>query len=115
MRRLTFGNSGRNSLGGRRNTKFDMGIFKDFPIFERFTAQVPAEAFNVFNYRQFTGVNNSHGCFLPNGNNASNAGSNVCVNGNTGACILFFRISSSECRSRSSDLTVRGKDSLLVQ
>jgi hypothetical protein len=40
-----------------------MGIFKDFPIFERFTAQVPAEAFNVFNYRQFTGANNSHGAF----------------------------------------------------
>jgi hypothetical protein len=85
---LTFGNSGRNSLFGPRNTNFDMGIFKNFPLFERFTAQIRAEAFNVFNHTQFTGVNNSPGCFLPNGTSAFNAGSSECVNGDTGNGIV---------------------------
>jgi hypothetical protein len=79
---LTFGDSGRNSLFGPRNTNFDMGIFKRFKLGERITPEFRAEAFNVFNHTQFTSVNNYVGCFLPNGNNAFNAGADTCVNGN---------------------------------
>ena len=85
---LTFGNSGRNSLYGPRNTNFDMGVFKRFTVLEKYTAELRAEGFNIFNHTQFTGVNNSPGCFLPNGSNAFNAGSDVCVNGSASEGIL---------------------------
>jgi hypothetical protein len=81
-RGLTFGNSGRNSLFGPHTTNFDMGIFKRFPIGERLNAEFRTEAFNVFNHTQFTGFNNSPGCFLPNGNEQYNAGASTCVQGN---------------------------------
>jgi hypothetical protein len=78
---LTFGNSGRNSLFGPRNTNFDMGIFKHFPIGEKLTAEFRTEAFNVFNHTQFNSVNNSPGCYLQNGSELYNAGSSECVQG----------------------------------
>ena len=81
-RGLTFGDSGRNSLFGPHTTNFDMGIFKRFPIGERLNAEFRTEAFNVFNHTQFTGFNNSPGCFLPNGNEQYNAGASTCVEGN---------------------------------
>ena len=79
---LTFGNSGRNSLFGPHTTNFDMGIFKRFPIGDHLNAEFRTEAFNVFNHTQFTGVNNSPGCFLPNAGFAYNAGASTCVDGN---------------------------------
>jgi hypothetical protein len=56
---LTFGNSGRNSLNEPRRTNFDMGVFKHFAIRESMTLEFRAEAFNVFNHTQWTGVNNT--------------------------------------------------------
>jgi hypothetical protein len=81
-RGLTYGDSGRNSLFGPRTTNFDMGIFKRFPLGDRLTSEFRAEAFNVFNHTQFTAVNNSPGCFLPNAGFAFNAGAETCVDGN---------------------------------
>ncbi|HEX4022055.1 MAG TPA: carboxypeptidase regulatory-like domain-containing protein [Acidobacteriaceae bacterium] len=78
---LTFGNTGRNSLHGPRTSNFDMGIFKNFPITERVTSQFRAEAFNIFNHTQVTGINNSPGCFDSNAGFAYNAGAADCVAG----------------------------------
>ncbi len=46
---LTFGNAGRNILRNPFFTNFDMGLFKDIPVGEKFHLQFRAEAFNVFN------------------------------------------------------------------
>jgi hypothetical protein len=67
---LTFGNSGRNFLRNPRRTNFDMALFKRFPIKERLNFEFRAEAFNVFNHTQWSGVDNdiTSGTFLqPNG------------------------------------------------
>ncbi|MGC2163072.1 MAG: carboxypeptidase regulatory-like domain-containing protein [Silvibacterium sp.] len=85
---LTFGDSGRNSLHGPRTSNFDMGIFKHFPIGEKISTEFRAEAFNVFNHTQFTGVNNSPSCYGSNGNYAYSFGNSDCVNGNANQGIL---------------------------
>ena len=54
---LTFGDSGRNSLNNPRRTNFDMSIYKVFKSTEQIAVQFRAEAFNVFNHTQWTGVN----------------------------------------------------------
>ena len=54
---LTFGNSGRNSLRNPRRVNFDMSIFKVFKPIERLNVQFRAEAFNIFNHTEWTGVN----------------------------------------------------------
>jgi hypothetical protein len=54
---LTFGDSGRNSLNNPRRTNFDMSIYKVFKPTEQIAVQFRAEAFNVFNHTQWTGVN----------------------------------------------------------
>ena len=48
-----FGNSGRNILRTDRTLSFDLGLFKDFMISERFSAQLRFEAFNFFNTVSF--------------------------------------------------------------
>jgi hypothetical protein len=53
---LTFGNVGRNSLNLPHRTQFDMGLFKHFPIKEAVSVEFRAEAFNIFNHTQFSGV-----------------------------------------------------------
>jgi hypothetical protein len=55
---LTYGNSGRNTqrLPGRLN--FDFGLFKSFPIKERYAFEFRWENFNVFNHTQLDGINN---------------------------------------------------------
>ena len=80
---LTFGDSGRNSIYSPKTSNFDMGVFKHFPITDKVTTEFRAEAFNVFNHSQFTGLNNSPGCYGPNAGFANNAGNAVCVNGST--------------------------------
>ena len=55
---LTFGNSGRNFLRIPRRTNFDMGPFKHFPVREQAAFEFRAEAFNIFNHTQWSGVNN---------------------------------------------------------
>ena len=52
-RALTFGNAGRNFLNNPRRTNFDMAIYRDFPLHERFNIEARAEAFNVFNTAQY--------------------------------------------------------------
>jgi hypothetical protein len=45
----TFGNTGKNSLFGPNLIDWDMGLFKNFPLSERFKLQFRAEFFNTFN------------------------------------------------------------------
>jgi hypothetical protein len=60
---LTFGTSGRNSLNNPQRTNFDMGLFKHFALKESLAFEFRAEAFNVFNHTQWTGVNSGTDCF----------------------------------------------------
>jgi len=55
---LTFGNSGRNSLNQPYRTNFDMAVYKVFKPSEKVDVQFRAEAFNIFNHTQWSGVNN---------------------------------------------------------
>ena len=57
-RGLTFGDSGRNSLNIPHRTNFDMSVYKMFQPTERISVQFRAEAFNIFNHPQWSGVNN---------------------------------------------------------
>jgi hypothetical protein len=50
---LTFGDEGRNRFRNPRQTNFDMGLFKNFPIHESIGLQFRAEAFNVFNHTEW--------------------------------------------------------------
>ena len=54
---LTFGDSGRNSLNSPRRTNLDTSVYKVFRPKENIQVQIRAEAFNVFNHTQWTGVN----------------------------------------------------------
>jgi hypothetical protein len=56
-RGLTFGDSGRNSLNMPRRTNFDMSLYKGFEPTERLNVQFRAEAFNIFNHTQWSGLN----------------------------------------------------------
>ena len=58
----TFGNAGRNILRGQSSANWDLGIYRNFRIFERLGAQVRAEMYNIANRAQF---------LLPVGNAAS--------------------------------------------
>jgi len=60
---LTFGNAGRNILNNPSRTNFDMGLFKHFPLrSEQRALEFRAEAFNVFNHTQWSGVNSGASC-----------------------------------------------------
>jgi hypothetical protein len=78
---LTFGDSGRNSLTQPGRLNFDMGLFKRFKLTESKRLEFRAEAFNVFNHPQWTGLNNTS-CFYVTDSGSGNSGSNDCVNGN---------------------------------
>jgi carboxypeptidase family protein len=54
---LTFGNSGRNSLNNPHRINFDMSVYKIFKPRETVNVQFRAEAFNIFNHTEWTGVN----------------------------------------------------------
>jgi hypothetical protein len=56
---LTYGNAGRNVLNLPARTNFDMGLFKNFAIKDAMHFEFRAEAFNVFNHTQWSGVDNS--------------------------------------------------------
>ena len=77
---LTFGDSGRNSLIQPGRLNFDMGVFKRFRITETKALEFRAEAFNVFNHPQWTGINNNS-CGYVTDDGSANSGSNDCVNG----------------------------------
>ena len=46
----TFGNLHRNDLHGPGYENVNFSLFKNFPLFERFSAQIRAEAFNALNH-----------------------------------------------------------------
>jgi hypothetical protein len=52
-RGLTFGDSGRNSLNNPNRTNFDMSLFKRIPIKESMGFEFRAEAYNIFNHKQW--------------------------------------------------------------
>jgi hypothetical protein len=56
---LTYGTAGRNILTLPHRTQFDMGLFKNFAVHEDMHFEFRAEAFNVFNHTQFSGVDQS--------------------------------------------------------
>jgi len=63
---LSFGTSGRNSLNNPSRTNFDMGLFKHFAFTEAKALEFRAEAYNVFNHTQWSGVNGGTSCFGAN-------------------------------------------------
>jgi len=62
-RGLTFGNASRNLLRNPKRVNFDMTVSRHFPIKESFELDFRAEAFNIFNHTQWSGINNTIGCF----------------------------------------------------
>ena len=57
------GNSGRNSARGFGAWQANLALRREFPVHERLKLQFRAEAFNIFNHPNFSGINNS----LPSG------------------------------------------------
>jgi hypothetical protein len=55
----TFGNMGRNSLRGPGVNKWDLALFKNFHLAERWQLQFRSEFFNVFNHPSFTTIGTS--------------------------------------------------------
>ncbi|HTT66206.1 MAG TPA: carboxypeptidase regulatory-like domain-containing protein [Bryobacteraceae bacterium] len=60
---LSFGTAGRNSLNNPNRTNFDMGLFKHFAFTEARALEFRAEAYNIFNHTQWSGVNGGTNCF----------------------------------------------------
>ena len=56
---LTYGDAGRNILNLPTHTNYDMGLFKNFAVHEDMHFEFRAEAFNIFNHTQWSGINNS--------------------------------------------------------
>jgi hypothetical protein len=84
---LTFGDAGRNILRNPSRTNFDMGLFKHFPLRSETRAlEFRAEAFNVFNHTQWSGVYNSTSCYGPN--NVSPGDPTCLVGANTSNFLL---------------------------
>jgi len=54
----TLGSSGKNILRGPRFFDTDLGLLKNFPLFERTSAQFRAEFFNAFNNVNFSNPQN---------------------------------------------------------
>jgi Carboxypeptidase regulatory-like domain len=65
-RGLTFGDVSRNYLNIPRTTNFDMSLLKNFRFNESTALEFRAEAFNIFNHTEWSGVDNdvSSGTFL---------------------------------------------------
>ncbi len=73
---LTFGDAGRNILNNPGRWNLDTGLFKNFAVNERAGFQFRAEAFNVFNHTQWSGINNSISCY---GGSDNSAGDPSCL------------------------------------
>ncbi len=56
-----FGNAGRGILTGPGVINFDMAMYKDFKIKEQATLEFRAEAFNIFNHTNLSGVQTAFG------------------------------------------------------
>jgi len=68
-RGLSFGDVGRNSLNNPRRTNFDMALFKHFAIKESKAIEFRAEAYNVFNHTEWSGIAGGAGSAGGSGNN----------------------------------------------
>ncbi len=64
----TFGNVHRNDQAGPGYVNTNLSLFKNFPVFERLTAQFRAEAFNVFNHPSPSNPNTTLGVGTLNAN-----------------------------------------------
>ncbi len=64
VNQVRFGSVGRNTMRAPGVVNFDLGVFRTFPVRERFRLQFKAEAFNALNTPHFNGpgsnVNNSN-------------------------------------------------------
>jgi hypothetical protein len=56
----TVGNVGKGALTGPGLFNWDMGLFKNIPITERWHAQLRGEFFNTFNHSNFTSTGNNY-------------------------------------------------------
>jgi hypothetical protein len=69
------GNAGRNILIGPGISNFDMSLFKNIHVSDRFKAQFRAEIFNIFNHANFAPPTSANAIvFNEGGNPASSAG-----------------------------------------
>jgi len=73
---LTFGNAGRDILYIPGRWNFDTGLFKSFYVTESASFQFRAEAFNLFNHTQWSGVNSGISCY---GGANNSAGDTSCL------------------------------------
>lgn len=55
----SFGSSGRNIFRSSFQTRFDLSVFKEFRLSERFKLRFDAQAFNLFNHPSFDAPNNN--------------------------------------------------------
>ncbi len=55
-----FGNVGRNTVTGPSNVGIDFSLFKNFPVTEKSRVQFRAEAFNLINHPNFTGLSTTY-------------------------------------------------------
>ncbi len=55
----TFGNVGKNVLRQPGTENFDMSLYKQIKVTERFSGQLRFETYNTFNHTQFSGVDTS--------------------------------------------------------
>jgi hypothetical protein len=56
---LCWGNESKYAFRGPGLNNWDMSLFKNMPLTERWHAQLRVEAYNLFNHTQFSGVNTS--------------------------------------------------------
>jgi hypothetical protein len=63
------GNLGRNSLVGPSLRNFDLSLFKNIPVTERFNVQFRMEAFNIFNHANFGPPLNNSAVYTQDTNN----------------------------------------------
>jgi hypothetical protein len=65
---LTFGNAGRNNLRNPWRTNFDMALLKHIAVTESKYFEFRAEAFNVFNHREYAWLGGDAGSAADNAN-----------------------------------------------
>ena len=78
---LTFGNAGRNSLRNPGYWNFDMALYKNIPVSERFHFEFRAEAFNIFNHTEWGPIGGAAGGSAAANGFASNTNSMGCYGG----------------------------------
>jgi hypothetical protein len=74
---LTFGSAGRNILRNPWRTNFDMALLKHFAVTESKYFEFRAEAFNVFNHREYTWLGGDAGSAADNANGTGVTGANA--------------------------------------